>query len=275
MRTGARETHVLLLAGTGEARRLASQIVDAKLPRLALTTSLAGATTEPRAYAGDLRRGGFGGVDGLSTFIREARVDLIIDATHPFAAKISANAMQAAAQSAIPMLRLERPPWTQPPHQPHQPWTQIAGLADAVEHLSDESIAFLATGTGSFSAACDLASGSAATFYLRVAEAIDNTRSRPGNLHVIVQHPERTRDEDAALFTELGVTHVVMKNAGGDGSRGKLDAAADLGLTVLMIPRPSPDGAAPQACQLTTVETADAAFAWLSAQLADTGRSRR
>ncbi|MEL6871555.1 MAG: precorrin-6A/cobalt-precorrin-6A reductase [Pseudomonadota bacterium] len=272
MKARSRRTHVLLLAGTGEARRLASQIVEAKLPGLLLTTSLAGATTEPRAYAGDLRRGGFGGVGGLSAFIREARVDLIIDATHPFAARISANAMQAAAQSAIPMLRLERPPWTQPPGQR---WTQISCLADAVAHLGDESIVFLAIGTGSFSAACDLASGSAATFYLRVAEAIDNTRSRPGNLHVIVQHPERTRDEDAALFTELGVTHVVMKNAGGDGSRGKLDAAADLGLTVLMIPRPSPDGAAPQACQLTTVETADAAFAWLSAQLANTGRSRR
>lgn len=122
--------HVLVLGGTTEARRLATEL--AARPGVRVTTSLAGRVSRPGALDGDVRVGGFGGADGLARWLREHRVDAVVDATHPFAAAITANAARAAAATGIPAVVLRRPGWTP---GPDDRWHWVGSLPEAAALL--------------------------------------------------------------------------------------------------------------------------------------------
>lgn len=132
--------HVLVLGGTGEARRLADLLAEAGV---AVTTSLAGATTTPARPAGELRSGGFGGADGLVDWLRRERPACVVDATHPFAARMSGHAAAACAQVGTPLLRLARPGWSEHPDAASWTWVDTHEQAARAVVAGDEAAAAL------------------------------------------------------------------------------------------------------------------------------------
>ncbi|NUL14607.1 precorrin-6A/cobalt-precorrin-6A reductase, partial [Streptomyces lunaelactis] len=138
-------THILILGGTAEARQLAAELTELTEPTeltgltgltglggFRVTTSLAGRVSQPRLPAGEVRIGGFGGPEGLARWLREQSVDAVVDATHPFAAAISAGAAYAAAAVGVPLCALRRPGWSA---GPGDCWYPAASLADAAAQL--------------------------------------------------------------------------------------------------------------------------------------------
>lgn len=218
--------HVLILAGTAEARALAERL--ATVAGLRVTASLAGVTSAPAPIAAETRMGGFGGADGLAAWLRAHHVAALIDATHPFAARMAANAEAACAATGTPRLKLLRPPW-----QPSGDWHSLPGIAAAAAALPPGARPLLTTGrkeTAPFAARPDLAC------LLRVIEPVSGL---PPHIVQIVARPPFTLEAETALMRAHAVSHLVAKNAGGTG-RAKLDAAARLSLPILMVERPAP-----------------------------------
>lgn len=236
---------VLLLGGTAEARQFAGLIAD----RVDLTVSLAGRTSAPAAYQGRVRTGGFGGAEGLARYLVEHRIALMIDATHPFAETMAANAVAAAGTTGIPFLRLLRPPWP-----PEPGWTAHASLMAALDALPGGATALLTTGsvrTGPLARRPDC------RLILRAIEPVDPPGS---HVTVIRDRPPYALEGEIALIRDHGVSHLVTRNAGG-AARARLDAAGALGLAVLMIDRPPrPDS--------PTVATPGEAVAWMRRHVA-------
>ncbi len=216
---------ILLLGGTADARQLADRL--AGLP-VDLIVSLAGATRRPARMPGVLRTGGFGGADGLVRLLRESDIALLIDATHPFAAGISANAAVASARTGCPVLTLRRPPWKE---TCGDSWTHVPDLPAAIAALPDGACALMATGTGS---ALDLGARTDVRMLLR---SIEPVAALPPHVEPLLARPPFSIDAETRLMRDRGTTHLVTRNAGGDGT-AKLRAAADLGVQVLMIDRP-------------------------------------
>lgn len=242
---------ILLLGGTGAARRLAQDLTAWLPSELPLIASLSGATKSPEVYPCETRTGGFGGRDAMADWIRRHDVRAVIDATHPYAARISANAVHAAKTTGVPIVTLDRPPWSP---RSDDDWRAHPDLATAVEALPTGARAFFATGRGGVDIIKER------TDIWSALRVVDDPKARfPGNGEYIVARPPFDVDAEKALFTLLAITHVVAKNAGDDAARTKLDAAAALGLPVFMIERP--DG--PRAPALP----ADRVLAWLEAQL--------
>jgi precorrin-6A/cobalt-precorrin-6A reductase len=226
-----RPLRVLILGGTTEARRLAEAL--AGRPDVDAAVSLAGRTAEPAALPLPVRVGGFGGAEGLAAFLRAERIDRLIDATHPFAARMSANAVAAAARAGVPLLAVERPPWVP---GPGDRWTEVDALEDAPAALGETPRrVFLGIGR------LHLALFAAAPRHAYVARLIDPPDGPPPlpRLEVIVARGPFDAAGDAALFRDRGVEVVVGKNAGGEGARAKLDAARALGLPVVLARRPA------------------------------------
>lgn len=236
---------ILLLAGTAEARRLAARLADNRIPAMA---SLAGATREPAPLPLPTRVGGFGGDAGFAAFLDAHPITAVIDATHPFAARVTARTFAACAARGLPLLRLERPAWTP---GPGDRWTRVADEAEAIRLLPPEATVFLATGRQSLPAWAELR---ARRTYLRVIDPPTGPFPLPGAY--VTARPPFDRAAEADLFRRLAVTHLVVKDAGGADSRPKLDAARDLGLTVLILRRPEPPPG------LRIVPTVDEALAW-------------
>lgn len=236
---------ILLLAGTSEARRLAQALHDAGLPSLA---SLAGATREPEALAVPTRHGRFGGDAGFATFLDAAPVRAVIDATHPFATRVTARTHRICAARGLPLLRLERPGWTP---GPADRWTFVADEAEAARLIPPDATVFLATGRQSLPVWAGLR---ARAVHLRVIDPPDEAFPFPGGF--VVARPPFDLAAEVETFRRLAVTHLVVKDSGGAEGRAKLDAARDLGLAVLVLRRPaSPPG-------LAAVETVEDALAW-------------
>lgn len=239
---------LLLLAGTAEARALADRL--AETPSVDALASLAGATERPAPYAIPTRRGGFGGAGALRAFLAEGRFDAVIDAAHPFAARIGAAAVEACAALALPLLRLERSPWRP---EPGDRWTEVPDAETAAAALPPGAVAFLATGPGSlppFAARRDL------TLALRL---IDPPRaSLPPHIRPVPGRPPFSTEAEITALRDAGATHLVCKNAGGAPGRAKLDAARALRLPVVMIARPlRPEG-------VESVATVEEAMGWVA-----------
>jgi precorrin-6A/cobalt-precorrin-6A reductase len=218
--------HLLLLAGTAEARTLAERLSG--LPDLKLTASLAGVTSAPAPIAAQTRRGGFGGAAGLAEYLRTRAIAAVIDATHPFAAQMATNAALACTATATPRLRLIRPAWP-----PIGDWREFPDLAAAAAALPAHAHALLTSGRkdiAPFAARSDL------TCLLRVIEPVQNL---PPHITQLTARPPFALDDELALMRTHAITHLVSKNAGGPG-RAKLDAAARLALPILMVARPAP-----------------------------------
>lgn len=240
---------LLVLGGTAEARALAAAL--APRPGLAVTTSLAGRTRAPAPVAGAVRIGGFGGAAGLADYLSRNRVDAVIDATHPFAARISANAALACRRAGAPRAALWRPEWRP---VPGDRWIRAAGAAAAAARAAEfGGRILLAVGRGSLA---PFAARGGARYVVRTFEPVDPDML-PGAEFVVARGPF-DEDSEAAFLRARRIALVVAKNAGGRAGYGKIAAARALGLPAVLIARPPP----PEAPRVATVA---AALAWLDA----------
>ena len=224
---------LLLLAGTGDARRIAQGLADFGVRALA---SLAGVTRDAAPLAVPVRTGGFGGDEGFRAFLQTEGVTAVLDATHPFAARITARSARICAEEGVPYLYHLRPGWVA---GPQDDWTEIDREEDAARHIARDATVFLGTGRQTLERFANLEGRRV------ICRQIDPpTAPFPfeGGEYLIGRPPfSVARERD--LFAQLGVDVLVVKNAGGAASRTKLTAAADLGLKVLMIRRPPPPDA--------------------------------
>ncbi|MFT8719470.1 cobalt-precorrin-6A reductase [Acetobacter sp.] len=223
-------TRVLLLGGTTEASQMAHGLAEAGVDAI---FSYAGRTASPAPQPLPVRIGGFGGVEGLIAYLREAAITHVIDATHPFAARMSRNAVEACAAIGIPLLAFERAPWTA---AEGDDWRAVADITGAVAALPDEPARiFLAIGRQSIDA---FTMRPQHDYLLRLVDPPDAVLPLPKATVVIAKGPF-TLAGDLALMQAHGITHVVAKNAGGVGARAKLDAARARGVPVILIDRPA------------------------------------
>jgi len=239
---------ILILGGTTEARRLAQRLADRA--DLAVTVSLAGRTTAPAAQAVPIRIGGFGGAEGLAEYLAAERIEALVDATHPYAAIISANAAAAAAATGVPLLALRRPPWTP---TAGDCWTEVANAAEAVQVLGQRPRrVFLALGRKEIAG---FAQAPQHHYLVRSIEPVDPPLAVPYASYVIGRGPF-TEADDRRLIVVHAIEVVVAKNSGGTATYGKIAAARALGLSVILLRRP----ALPK---IPTVETVEEAVIWL------------
>jgi precorrin-6A/cobalt-precorrin-6A reductase len=240
---------VLILGGTAEARMLAERL--ASRSDLEVTLSLAGRTVSPARQPVPVRRGGYGGAAGLADYLMSERIDALIDATHPYASVISANAAAAARDAKVPCVALWRRPWTA---VAGDRWIEVSDPAAAVHTLGQTPRrVFVALGRQ------DLAPFSEAPqhhYLIRSVDPVDPPLPLPHVIYVTARGPFSEAD-DRALMTKQRIDVVVAKNSGGTATYSKIAAARALGIEVIMLRRP-PEPEAP------AVETVDDAVAWLA-----------
>ncbi|MET9246022.1 cobalt-precorrin-6A reductase [Nonomuraea sp. NPDC003709] len=270
---------VLILGGTAEARALAAELsggLPAELPAelssrgVHVVSSLAGRVSNPRLPVGEVREGGFGGPDGLAAWLAAERIDALVDATHPFAARMTASAAEAAARTGVPLLVLRRPGWRE---GPGDTWQRVPSLHAAAARLSETATrlseaaarrseaavrpgggplrVFLTTGRRSL----PVFTGLAGVWLL--ARSVDPPEPPvPDHVHVLLDRGPYTVDGERALIREHRPDVLVTKDSGGPMTTAKLVAARELGLPVIMVDRP------PLPAGVRLVETAAEAAAW-------------
>ena len=234
---------VLILGGTTEARALAGL-----LPHLTVITSLAGRTSTPLRPAGEVRIGGFGGADGLAAYLRDQRIDVLVDATHPFAARMSHHAAAAAASTGVPLLVLRRPGWTATAGDDWHRVPDLPRAAALLPHLGRR--VFLTTGRQGIAAFAEVD----AWFLARSVEP--PAAPMPRRLEVLLDRGPFTPDGERRLLAEHRIDVLVTKDSGGPDA--KLVAARERGIPVVMVDRPPVPPAA------ATVTTAAEAAAFLT-----------
>jgi len=236
---------VLLLGGTGEARALAARL-HSDVP---VISSLAGRVPDPALPVGEVRIGGFGGAQGLAQWLRGNDIGAVVDATHPFASTITANAARAAAQEGLPHLVLARPAW------PDGDATVVGSDTEAAEVVARHRYrrVFLTTGRSGTAAFKD----SDAWFLIRAVTAPEDQLLPAHHEMLLSRGPYRVEGE-RDLLREHGIDALVTKNSGGAMTHAKLDAAAEVGVPVIMVNRPALPGG------VRTVHTVDAAVDWLT-----------
>jgi precorrin-6A/cobalt-precorrin-6A reductase len=241
------DMRVLILGGTGDANQLADRFVREKIDAI---YSYAGRTQIPLGHSLPTRIGGFGGVEGLADFVRNERITHVIDVTHPFAAEMSRHAVEACAQASVPLMALERAPWTR---STGDNWIEVGDIAAAVAALPEQrSRIFLAIGRQHLS---PFAAKPQHAYTLRLVDAPERPLVLP-NAEVIVSRGPFTLEGDRELMRVRGIELLVARNSGGSGARAKIDAARELGLPVIMIARP----ALPERPR---AESVDEVLAWL------------
>jgi precorrin-6A/cobalt-precorrin-6A reductase len=236
---------VLLLGGTAEGRALAAQLD----PDVDVISSLAGRVPNPALPVGEVRIGGFGGVDGMRRWLVDSKVDAVVDATHPYAATITAHAAAVCDELALPHVVLARPAW--PPGDAIVVGSDVeAAKTVAVERYSR---VFVTTGRSGTAAFADVD----AWFLIRAVTAPD-ADTLPRRHQLVLSRGPYHYDDEVALLREHRIDALVTKNSGGQMTRPKLDAAAALGVAVVMVDRPPlPPG-------VTTVSTVDEAVIWVT-----------
>ncbi|WP_448042570.1 cobalt-precorrin-6A reductase [Bradyrhizobium liaoningense] len=221
-------TRALILGGTSDASLLAAEIARAGIDAV---YSYGGRTRAPANQPLPTRIGGFGGVSGLADYIRRENITHVIDATHPFAAEMSRNAIVACAETGSPLIALERSPWTK---APGDSWIEVADVNAAVAALPvAPANVFLAIGRQHIA---PFASKPQHAYTLRFVDPPD--APLPFSADVIVSRGPFTLDGELDMLRTRGIAWIVARNSGGDGARAKIDAARMLGLPVIMISRP-------------------------------------
>jgi precorrin-6A/cobalt-precorrin-6A reductase len=221
--------HVLILGGTTEARRLAAGL--AARPGVRVTTSLAGRVARPGAVAGEVRIGGFGGAQGLADWLRTHRVDSLVDATHPFAEAISANAAYAAAATGVPLVLLRRPGWRPGPGDRWYDVPSLAGAAEALPSLGRR--VFLSTGRLGLAAFAHL------TDLHFVVRSVDPPEPpMPPDTELVLARGPFTVADETELLRAHRIEVLVTKDSGGEATAAKLTAAREHGLPVVVVRRP-------------------------------------
>ncbi|MFF5390739.1 cobalt-precorrin-6A reductase [Streptomyces sp. NPDC013012] len=237
--------HVLVLGGTTEARALAGLLH----PRVRVTSSLAGRVARPRLPEGEVRIGGFGGADGLAAWIGAHAVDAVIDATHPFAERISFNAALAAATVHVPLLALRRPGWVP---EEGDDWREAGSLAEAARALDDlGDRVFLTTGRMGLAAFADRPEW----FLVRSVDAPG--APVPARTEVLLDRGPFTLDGERELLRRHRIDVLVTKDSGGAATAPKLTAAREAGVPVVVVRRPPvPEG-------VPVATTPEEAAAWV------------
>ena len=238
---------ILVLGGTAEARALADALVERGQPVL---SSLAGRVSRPSLPRGQVRIGGFGGIEGLSDFLRTERITRIVDATHPFAAQISAHAAVAAKSVGVPLLRLARPGWAE--HPLAATWTWVADVDAAVDAGTAARRPFLTTGRQSLDGFRPWADRDV---LVRVVDP--PAQPLPRRWTVLTSRGPYEVQGERARMTDHRADLLVSKDSGGSHTAAKLTAAAELGVPVVMISRPVGN------VQVRTVATVVEALGWL------------
>jgi precorrin-6A/cobalt-precorrin-6A reductase len=240
---------VLVLGGTGEARRLATALVDDGVDVL---SSLAGRVADPRLPPGEVRIGGFGGAEGLAGWLAENPVRAIVDATHPFALTMTGSAAAAADVTGVPLLRLQRPGWSE---RPGDDWRWVDSLEEAADAVAGFGHVFLTTGRTGLGAFAGL------TQEVLVRAVDPPEPPLPARTTVVLERGPFSVADELSLLREHRVDVVVTKNSGGHLTEAKLTAARELGIPMVVLRRPSlPPG-------MAVVETVDDALAWVRGQL--------
>jgi precorrin-6A/cobalt-precorrin-6A reductase len=251
--------HPLILAGTSEASALARAMAERGIDGI---MSFAGRVATPRPQPLPQRIGGFGGIEGLVAYLSDQRITHVVDATHPFAAQMSRHAAAACAEAGVPLLALTRPTWTP---APGDRWLHVPDIDGAVAAL-DRPATRVMLAIGRMHLAAFLAQPQHA-YLLRLVDPPRDPLPLP-RTHVVVDRGPFVPEADLALLRRHEIEIVVAKNAGGSAAYAKIEAARELGLTVIMIDRP-------QLPARTEVHNVAAVFDWMSRHGADLGRSTR
>jgi precorrin-6A/cobalt-precorrin-6A reductase len=223
--------HVLILGGTTEGRLLAERL--AQFSDLRVTVSLAGSTKVPIVQPVPTRFGGFGGVEGLTAYLRSERVSRLIVATHPFASSIARNALEAATRVAVPVLIIRRPPWAA---GADDHWVEVGSADDAVEALGSAARrVFVTIGRQQLAA---LSRSPQHHYVIRTVDPPDPPLSLPHAHYVLARGPFAEQDEFEFMRTHA-IERLLAKNSGGDATSAKLAAARRLKIPVLLIRRPA------------------------------------
>jgi precorrin-6A/cobalt-precorrin-6A reductase len=225
----ARPLRVLILGGTTDANQLAAAVTND--PRIDPILSYAGRTENPKRPPIAWRVGGFGGIEGLIDYLRRENIERVVDATHPFAAQMSAHAVAACAATAVPLLALERAPWHR---EPGDRWIEADDFAAAAEALGTAPRrVFLGIGRTQLAPFA----GHPQHFYL--VRLVDPPRAPlPLDAEVIIARGPFDLAGDRALLTEHRIDSMVTRDAGGEGAYAKIEAARQLRLPVLIVRRP-------------------------------------
>ncbi len=225
---------ILVLAGTSEAKEICKSLAGLGVDAVA---SLAGATRAPTPLALPVRVGGFGGEDGFRAYLASAGITAVIDATHPFAARISERTARVCKALHIPYLQVLRPAWVA---QDGDDWTEIGDETEAAQIIPKGATVFLGTGRQTLARFAGL---EGCRVICRQIDPPTAPFPFEGGEFLIGRPPFPVARE-MSLFIALGIEWIVVKNAGGDASATKLTAARRLGIPVLMIARPQmPDAA--------------------------------
>lgn len=218
---------ILILGGTTGARELAGALAG-----FDVTLSLAGRTATPARQPVPVRVGGFGGVAGLAGYLRAERVGLLIDATHPYAATISAHAAEAAGAAGVSLLALRRPAWRR---VEGDDWVEVADVRAAVAALGEAPRrVFLALGRQEVAG---FAVAPQHDYLIRSVDPIEPKLGVPRARYLLGRGPFEAAAERGMLEGH-GIERIVCKNSGGDATYGKIVAARELGLRVVMLARP-------------------------------------
>lgn len=241
--------NVLILGGTTEAYDLARDLSER--PELRVISSLAGRTGAPRLPHGELRLGGFGGAEGLAAYLRDHDIAAIIDATHPFAARMGWNAAQACAAARVPLLRLERPAWLQ---QDGDLWDEVEGLDEAATILGQKAKRVLmVVGRQELEPFAGL---DQVWFLIRSVETPD-PQPALAQAEILLARGPFTLEGERSLLRAQRIDTIVCKNSGGSATEAKLTAARELGVRVVIKRRPHrPD--------LPTAANVAEAVAWVT-----------
>ena len=254
-RVRAKPNRLLILGGTAEAAALARGVAERFGRGLEVTTALAGRTEQPAPLPGNLRIGGFGGATGLAAYLAEAGIDLLIDATHPFADSIAHHARLAVEQVGVPRLVLERPPWRR---HPLDRWIEVehfSGAAAAVARVGRRC--FLTVGPTELGAFAGLGR---VHFVVRLIDPPKQALPL-ASCEVVLGRGPFTLAGERELLRRHGIDVLAAKASGGAATEAKLIAARELSLPVVMLRRPKPEPG-------QRVSTVEAALAWIAEHMA-------
>jgi precorrin-6A/cobalt-precorrin-6A reductase len=241
-------SRILILGGTTQARELAERL--AKHADLEVIVSLAGRTKSPAPQPVPVRTGGFGGVAGLAKYLGDERIDALVDATHPYANIISANAAAAARQAGVVLIAFRRPPWRA---VAGDRWSEVLDVADAVHRLGERPRRVLVT-----LGRTELAPLSRAPQHFYLIRSVDPVEPPLplARVNYVTDRGPFSAADDRALMSAHAIDAVIAKNSGGTATYGKIAAARALGIDVIMLRRPAPPNA-------PAVETVEEVIAWL------------
>jgi precorrin-6A/cobalt-precorrin-6A reductase len=244
---------LLILGGTSEASALARRVADER--DIAALLSLAGATANPAKTPISLRIGGFGGAGGLADFLRAERIDAVIDATHPFAERMSANALAATRSTCTPMVVFTREPWVP---QAGDRWTEVLTMDEAAAALGRKrKSVFLTQGKLQLAA---FARAPQHRYLVRTIDPPSGVDALPDCKLILARGPFGL-DDELTLMRDEKIEALVTKNSGGLATYPKIEAARLLGIQVVILRRPKPPDA-------ETLHDLEAAMAWIAAHRA-------